>query len=131
MSQQNETGFLSVQVDGAITQYLRVKASDATTDPITVTTAGIADDDIGVIEQAGLAAGDVVALRHRTAQGTVKMVASGAVTAGAKVYTAASGKITATWAASARLRGIALEPASGNNSVIEVLPANLGLASIA
>ena len=129
MAQQNETGFLSVQVDAAITQYLRVKASDAGTDPITVTTAGVADDDIGVIEQAGLAAGDVVALRHRTAQGTAKMVASGPITAGAKVYTAASGKITATWATSARLRGIALEAASGDGSVIEVLPNNLGLAS--
>jgi hypothetical protein len=129
MSQQNETGFLSVQVDGAITQYLRVKASDARTDPITVTTAGIADDDVGVIEQAGLAAHDVVALRHRTAQGTVKMVAADTITAGANVYTAASGKVSATNATSSRLRGIALEAASGNNSVIEVLPSNLGLVS--
>ncbi len=129
MAQYNASGALSVQVDAAIAQHLRVKVSDGTTDPITVTTAGVADDDVGTIEQAGLAANDIVALRHRTAQGTTKMVASGAITAGAKVYTAAGGKVTATWATSARLRGIALEAASGDGAVIEVLPTSLGLAS--
>ncbi len=131
MSQKNETGALSVQTDGAIAQYLRVKGSDYTTDPITVTTAGVGDDDLGVIEEAGLAAGDVVTLHHRTAQGTLKMVASGAITAGANVFTAASGKISAAQASTSYLRGIALEAASGNGSVIEVLPTNRGLDSAA
>jgi len=47
------------------------------------------------------------------------MVAAGAITQNALVYPAASGKISAT--ASGEPLGRALEAASGNNSVIEVL----------
>jgi len=92
--------------------YLRVKASGRT-----VRLADASDYGIGCIQKA-CSSGDKVAIRLDAA-GTSKMVASAAITAGAKVYAAASGKIAAT---GTLIVGTALDAASGNNSVIEVLP---------
>jgi len=51
--------------------------------------------------------------------GTHKMTASGTITAGAKVYAAASGKIAGT---GTLLIGTALDAATEDGSVIEVVP---------
>jgi len=97
---------------GALGQYLRVKTAAS------LALAGSTDVELGTLEVAALAAGDVVAVRLRTAAGTSKMVASEAITAGNPVYAAASGKVAASGTV---LVGTALEAASANNSVLEVL----------
>ncbi|HYE91767.1 MAG TPA: hypothetical protein VEA38_12135 [Terriglobales bacterium] len=102
-------------------QYLRVKISGAGTVGIaTVTVAGVsAEDDIGVARERNIVAGNQIGVLLMGKQGTIPMVAAGAITARALVYPAASGKISAT-AAGAPL-GVALEAASGDGSVISVL----------
>jgi len=96
----------------AIGQYLRVKTASS------LALAGSTDVELGTMEVASLAAGDVVSVRLRTAEGTCKMVASEAITADNPVYAAASGKVAASGTV---LVGTAMTGASANNSVIEVL----------
>lgn len=97
---------------GAISQFLRVKTPGA------LVVAGVADVAYGTLEKPALAAGQAT-VRLRNAMGTRKMVASAAITAGNYVYAAASGKVGPT---GQLLEGIALEAASGDNSIIEVMP---------
>ena len=96
---------------GAIAQYLRVK----TTGALVVATA--TDVELGTMEIPATAAGPAT-VRLRNAPGTVKMIASGAITAGNSVYAAAGGKIAASGSI---VLGTALESATANNDVIEVL----------
>lgn len=113
MSQQFETPTRPDVAAGAVAQYLRVKTPGA------IAAAGASDVSIGTMELPCLAAGPCT-VRLRTAQGTRKMVASEAITAGNSVYAAAGGKIAATGTV---FEGIALESATADNDVIEVLPA--------
>ncbi len=111
MSQYKEGPCGTDTAAGAIAQFLRVKTPGA------LAVAGAADVEIGTMELPALAAGDAT-VRYRTAAGTCKMVASEAITAGADVFAAASGKV----AASGGLKiGTALDAATANNDVIEVL----------
>jgi hypothetical protein len=96
---------------GAIAQYLRVK----TTGALVVATA--TDVELGTMEIPATAAGPAT-VRLRNAPGTAKMVASGAITAGNAVYAAAGGKVAASGTI---VLGTALESATANNDVIEVL----------
>lgn len=112
MSQYVETPTKSFTAGGAIGQNLRVKT------PSALALAGSTDQELGVAEAPAFASGDVIAVRLRTAQGTSKMVASEAITAGNPVYAAASGKIAASGTV---LIGIALGAAAADNDVIEVL----------
>ncbi len=114
MSQFVETACKAFTAGAAIAKHLRVKLSSGK-----LAAAGVSDQSIGTIEQASFADGDVVAVRLRTAQGTVKMVAAGAITAGANVYAAASGKIDD--AVTPFPEGIALEAATADGDIIEVL----------
>jgi hypothetical protein len=115
----NLRGFIA---DEAIAQHLRVKLdSDGR-----VTVAGLTDRDIGTAETAAYAAGDPITVRLRTAAGTAKMVSIEAVTVGSLVYTEANGKVQDTAASTAFLIGTAMESASGDGSVIEVLRYNHG-----
>lgn len=86
-------------------------------------TATATDDPIGVALSTG-AENDYVTVQFLTKEGTLEMTAAGAITAGAEVYAAAAGKIQALPAAAATYRkiGIALVAASGDGSIIEVLP---------
>lgn len=110
-SEQNSPIHLTAGEDFDV-PFLRVKASGRT--------AKIADaSDYGIgTNQKDVDSGDEMDVRTY-AEGTCKMVASAAITAGAKVYAAASGKIAATGTLKV---GTALDTATGNNSVIEVLP---------
>lgn len=112
MSQQLLTHTKTFTASGALGVHLRVKT------PSSLALAGATDHELGTLVQPTFAAGDEVAVHLRTAQGTVKMVASEAITAGNPVYAAASGKIAASGTV---LIGIALEAATANNDVIEVL----------
>lgn len=99
----------------ARTQYLRVKLSAGVLE-----LAGASDRELGITTRRIEASvpGDVLL---RTANGTVPMVAAGAIAQGATVYTAASGKINDVQASGAFRVGIALEAATADGDVIEVL----------
>jgi hypothetical protein len=115
MSQINEEGLKCFDTAAAIGQYLRVKFSSVGV----VAVAGASDLSLGVTEEATFAASKPVTVRLKTKEGTRKMVASGAITAGAAVYGAASGKVSASGSV---YEGIALEAATADGDVIEVLP---------
>ena len=118
MSQYNTTGCKSFECDEAITQYARVKLdSDGK-----VTTAGLTDKGIGVATRATFAAGEVVDVRLNTAPGTAKMIVSEALAAGATVYSEASGKVQDTAQATAFQVGVAMEAATADGDIIEVMP---------
>ena len=112
MSQYVESATRADTAAGAIAQHLRVK----TTGALVVATATAVE--LGTMEFPALAAGDAT-VRLRTAQGTRKMVALVAITAGDPVYAAAGGKVAATGSVYC---GTALEAATADNDVIEVLP---------
>lgn len=112
MSQQNDTAFGTVTLSATVAQHLRVTPAGAVGILTTV--------PFGTARVAGVS-GDVVGVVFANKQGTAKMVASGAVTAGVKVYSAAAGKVTATFAATGFCEGIAMEAATADGDVIEVL----------
>lgn len=99
----------------AIPQFSRVILSAGV-----LVEAGEGDVELGTVEYQQFATNFLVDLpvRLRTAEGTAKMVAAGAITSGAAVYGAASGQVTAT--PNKNFIGFALCAASGANSVIEV-----------
>lgn len=86
-------------------------------------TATATNDPIGVSDYAG-ASGDNIAVRLLSEAGTIEMTAGGAITSGADVYAAAAGKVQALPAAAATYRkvGIAMEAATADGDIIEVLP---------
>jgi len=97
---------------GAIAQHLRVK----TTGALVVATA--TDVELGTMDTPATAAGPAT-VRLRTAEGTRKMVALTAITKNNPVYAAAGGKVAATGSV---FVGTAMEAATADNDVIEVLP---------
>ena len=101
--------------NAALSRGIRVKLSGGY-----LAAAGIGEDCIGVMEKPTFAADPVGAVRPITGVDTLCMVAAGAITQYAEVYEAASGKISAT--VTGKRLGIALEAASGDGSLIEVLP---------
>jgi hypothetical protein len=114
----NETGIHTFTAGGAIAQHLRVKLSAGK-----LAVAGATDGpgvELGTMEEASSADGDVRAVRARNHQGSRKMVADAAVVAGAQVFTRANGKVGATSAGAFR-EGIALTAAGGDGELIEVL----------
>lgn len=118
MSQFNDTGFKSFECDEAIPQWSRVKLdSDGK-----VTIAGLADKGIGVATRATFAAGEFVDVALNTKPGTVKMIAVEALAAGATVYSEAAGKVQDTAQATAFQVGVALEAATADGDIIEVMP---------
>jgi hypothetical protein len=111
MSQFFESACRPDTAAGAVAVNLRVKTPGA------VAAAGALDQSIGTMEVDCLAAGPCT-VRLKTAQGTRKMVAAAAISAGALVYGAASGKISSV--ANGNIEGIAMEAASADGDVIEV-----------
>lgn len=117
MSQQVDTNTKTFVCDEAIAQFARVKLdSDGR-----VTAAGLADKEIGTACTETFAAGEPVSVKLRTAAGTHKMIAVEALAVGAVVYTEASGKVQDTAAATAYIVGTALQAASADGDIIEVL----------
>lgn len=114
MSQYTESPCKAFEAGAAIAQYLRVKFTSSK-----LAVAGATDNDIGTMERASFADGDKVSVRLKNAPGTRKMVAGGAITKHANVYGAAGGKIDDV--VNENFIGIALEAASGDGSIIEVL----------
>jgi hypothetical protein len=112
MSQYVETNLKGFTAGGALGQYLRVTGATS------LSLAGASTVELGTLESATFAAGDLGQVRLRTANGTAKMVALTAITAGNAVYAAAGGKVAATGTV---FVGTALEAAGADGDVIEVL----------
>lgn len=115
MSQYFEASVVPDTAAGAIAKYLRVKTPGA------VAVAGALDQSIGTMESECLAAGPC-SVRVKTAQGTQKMIAAAAISAGAYVYGAAAGKVTSV--PNGNIEGIAKEAATADGDVLEVQPIN-------
>lgn len=113
MSQYFDTIDIPETAAGAIAKYLRVKTPGA------VAAAGALDQSFGTCRHDVLAAGPMT-VRLKNNAGTVKMVAAAAITAGAYVYGAASGKVSSV--ANGNVEGIAREAAAADGDVIEVAP---------
>ena len=111
MSQYFEANVRPDTASAAIGQHLRVKTTGA------VELAGATDVELGTMELPCVESGPC-SIRLRNAKGTQKMIASGAISSGATVYAAASGKVSAS---GTLVVGQAMEEATANNDVIEVL----------
>lgn len=117
MSQCVETNVKAFEADEAIPQFARVKLdSDGK-----VTVAGLTDKEIGTAIDPAFAAGDIIGVKLRSAAGTHKMIAVEALNAGATLYTEAAGKVQDTAQATAFQLGTALEAATADGDIIEVL----------
>lgn len=120
MSQFVETPTKGFASGAALSAFRRVKLSSGV-----LQYAGAAEMGIGTIDEATFADTNYssgytnAAVRLWTAQGTRKMVAAGAIAAGADVWAAASGKVNDV--ASGTYVGKALEAATADGDVIEVL----------
>jgi hypothetical protein len=112
MSQYFESAVRPDTAGGAVAAFLRVKTPGA------IAAAGALDRSIGTMDSTCVAAGPC-SVRLRTSQGTRKMIAAVAITAGNPVYGAAGGKVSSV--ANGNLEGYALEAATADNDVIEVL----------
>ena len=107
------THSLTFLASAAMGPFLRVKLSSGK-----LVAAGAEDRELGTLEQRVLAADDPAAVVPRNAEGTVRMVAAGAVTQFATVYGAASGKVSAT--PNGNPIGMAMTAAAADGNYIEV-----------
>jgi len=129
MSQRN-TSVKTFTATSAVEAYRRVKLT--TSSGTAVEYAGAGEEFIG-ITAAAAAAGDMVAVILRSAAQTYKAVAAGAVAVGAAIYGAPNGKVDD--AVSGTAQGTALEAATADGDVIEILcnngaASNIGASSI-
>ena len=118
MPGSNDTGFHTFEAGAAIAQHLRVKLSGGK-----LAVAVLADGpgvELGTMEEASFADGDMRSVRARNFIGIRKMIANAALAVGVKLYTAAAGKVGAT-ASGAFLEGIALTASAADGDIIEVL----------
>jgi hypothetical protein len=118
MAQENEVGIKTFTAGEALEADRRVKLNAAGT---AVVYAGVGDRMIGLTRDKA-ANGGQVEIKLRNFPGTRRMVAAAAIAAGARIYGAASGKIDDDSTTTGPCEGYALADASGDGSVIEVLP---------
>lgn len=121
MSQEN-LGVKTFIAGADLEAYRRVKLSSGN-----VVYAGAGESFIGVTTHKA-ANGTPVSVAFRSADRSYKLVAAGAVTAGAVIYGAANGKVDD--AASGTAQGTALEAATADGDVIECLLDNGAAGSI-
>ena len=114
MSQQNESGILSVVAGAARAAFLRVYNNGGTW-----TTAGAANQADGVQQIPSLTTTEIVPIKVTNAPGTRKMMADGVIALGAAVYAGATGYVSG---AGTIIEGRALEAAATVGDIIEVLP---------
>lgn len=113
MSQYNEGPTKAFPVSGvALGQFLRVR------NPASLALAGAGDVSIGVMEASTQTTDSSGTVRLANSPGTRCMVANGAIAVGSPVFAAASGKVASTGSV---YEGVALEAASADGDVIEVL----------
>lgn len=119
MSQYVDGKFKSYLGTSSISAHLRVYLASATT----VTTAGADNAGMGTIETPSTATNGPCTVRLWNSEGTRKVVANAAISAGALVFAAASGKVGASGSVPL---AIALEAATADGDIIEVQPLRPG-----
>lgn len=119
MAEYTEACCKTFQSDEALAQFRRVKM-DADGK---VTYADATDQSDGITDRAALTSGDYVAVRLKSAPGTRKMTAAGAITAGDLVYGAADGKVDTDGFVP---EGKAIDAATADGDIIEVMPLSSG-----
>lgn len=120
MSRQQNSP-LSMVTGGVVNAFRRVAMSGSTIIESPNSTPGI-----GVC-QAYTASGGLAAVRMYS-EGSCKIEAAGAITAGVDVYPASDGKISAT-AVEAGPVGKAIEAATDSGDIIEIMPRVVGTLS--
>lgn len=118
MSQQNDTGFVTGIAAGAIPQFARVKPTSTAG---TYDVAGLTDRSCGIAQREAFAAGDQISIALWNKPGTFKAIAKEAFARGAKLYGEAGGKLQDTAEATSFAEAIALEAATADNDIIEVM----------
>jgi hypothetical protein len=117
MSQQVDGNYKGFKCSAAIPQYARVVlASDGT-----VSVAGLTQKEIGTAQNATYNAGDLCNVKLRTAAGTHKGIAAGAIAGAAQISTQASGKIDDAATSTGFVMGTALEVATAAGDIIEFM----------
>lgn len=113
----NNTGYKAFTATAvAIAEAVRVKLDSSGT----ISAAGVGEDWIGVTTMPIAASGSGT-VQLRSAPGTVEVTAAGAITLGAKLYTAASGKVDD--AVNGDFTGyVAGQAASADGDIIEAIP---------
>ncbi len=109
-----QTGSPTFIATTALAPYLRVKLSSSK-----LVVAGATDNEIGTLEDRVLAADALAAVVPKNAEGTIKMVAAGAISQFANVYGAAGGKVNDV--SNENFIGMAMIAATGDGSLIEVI----------
>lgn len=120
MGKYNE-GIIAFEAGGTIPANALVKLSSG---EVVVCTATSTDIPIGVALYAA-ADGENVAVKLLNCGGTVEMIASEAISQGEAVYAAADGEIQDLPTANGtyKMIGYAMEAATADQDIIEVLPA--------
>ena len=121
MAQQNDTGFVTGIAAGAIPQFARVKPTSVAG---TFDVAGLADRSCGIAQREAFAAGDPITIALWNKPGTFKAIAKEALARGAKLYGEAGGKLQDTAEGTSYAEAVALEAATAENDIIEVMPIN-------
>lgn len=116
MSQYVDSQTKAFTAAGTIKQYARVTLGSGGT----ITEAGLAVKEIGTAMEPAVS-GETISVRLRTAKGTHKMIAIEALAAGATLYTETDGKVQDTAASTSFQLGTALEAATADGDIIEVL----------
>jgi len=117
MSQFSDGNYKAFTASAAIPQYARVTLASTGK----IAKSGLAEKDIGTAQQAAFADGDVINVKMRTAAGTHKMIASEALAIGATVYSESEGEVQDTAQATSFIVGTALEAATADQDIIEVM----------
>jgi hypothetical protein len=118
---QNNTGVKAFEAGGAVPAHALVKLSSG---KVVVCTATATDLPIGVARYAA-ASGELVAIELLNAGGTIEMIASEAISQGEAVFAAADGEIQdlPTTSGTYKMIGYAMDEATADQDIIEVLPA--------
>lgn len=117
MSQFNETNVRQFPAGGALGECIRVKIVSGQLAAAVAVDGAI---EIGVNERPASAAGQRVPVRIRNHTGSHRVQADGVIAAGAQVFTAAAGQVSATQGTGSAY-GIALEAAAAAGDIIEVI----------
>ena len=113
-----DSGVKTFTAGEALEAARRVKLSSGYGDQVEY--ADAADDYVGVTLAAAAAGAEIAVKLKRCSQGSVEVEASVAITAGATIYGAADGKVSASSTGTDKF-GKALEAASGSGAIIEAL----------
>ncbi len=117
MSQFVETPTKGFVAGAAIGKHILVKLSSGK-----LAVAALGEEFIGTLEDESFADLDIRTVRLKSAQGTIKCVASGAFSNGAVVYGRAAGKVDDISTTSAIRVGVALETVTASGDIVEVMP---------